>query len=145
MFTIYPAVVCTIPFGFPVEPEVYKINNGSSASITSGSQVVSALSNNGCSHSSRPSFMVMSASVRLVTSTVFTPSQDSNALSTIPFKSIVFFPRKEPSAVITILQSESLIRVANAFEENPANTTECIAPIRAQAKREMANSGIIGT
>ena len=35
---MYPAQVCTIPFGFPVEPDVYKINNGSSESITSGSQ-----------------------------------------------------------------------------------------------------------
>ena len=31
-----------------------------------------------------------------------------------------------------------------AVAENPANTTECIAPILAQAKTEIANSGIIG-
>ncbi len=45
---------------------------------------------------------------------------------------------------MTILHSESFIRVANAVDENPAKTTECIAPIRAQANTEMANSGIIG-
>ena len=45
---------------------------------------------------------------------------------------------------MTILQSESLILVAKAVDENPANTTECMAPILAQANTEMANSGIIG-
>ena len=33
---MYPPVVCITPFGFPVEPLVYKINRGSSASISSG-------------------------------------------------------------------------------------------------------------
>ena len=46
---------------------------------------------------------------------------------------------------MTILQSESLILVDNAVDENPAKTTEWIAPILAQANNEMANSGIIGT
>ncbi len=46
---------------------------------------------------------------------------------------------------MTILQSESLILVAKAVAEKPAKTTECIAPILAQAKTEIANSGIIGT
>lgn len=36
-YSIYPAVVCKTPFGVPVEPEVYNINNGSSASIHSHS------------------------------------------------------------------------------------------------------------
>ena len=62
--------------------------------------------------------------MRFTTNTFSTPAQFSNASSTIPFKSIVLLPRKEPSLVITILQSQSLIRVASAVEENPANTTE---------------------
>ena len=37
---------------------------------------------------------------------------------------MVFAPRKDPSDVITILQSASLILVANAVAENPAKTTE---------------------
>ena len=36
---MYPPVVCKTPFGFPVDPEVYKINNGSSAFISSGSHL----------------------------------------------------------------------------------------------------------
>ena len=62
----------------------------------------------------------------------------------MPFRSMDLEPLYEPSEVRTILQSESLILVDNAFAENPANTTECIAPILAQAKRATANSGIIG-
>ena len=46
---------------------------------------------------------------------------------------------------MTILQSESLILVANATAEKPAKTTEWIAPILAQASVAIANSGIIGT
>ena len=42
------------------------------------------------------------------------------------------------------LQSQSLIRVANAVAENPAKTTECTAPILAQAKMATVSSGIIG-
>ena len=34
--------------------------------------------------------------------------------------------------------------MANASDENPAKTTECIAPILAHANTENANSGIIG-
>ena len=71
-------------------------------------------------------------------------SQSSKASSTILFKSIVLAPLKEPSLVITILQSESFILVDKAVEENPAKTTECMAPILAQANTETASSGIIG-
>ncbi len=70
--------------------------------------------------------------------------QSFRASSTIPFKLIVLFPLKPPSEVITILHLLSLILLDNAFEEKPANTTECIAPILAQAKTATANSGIIG-
>ena len=45
---------------------------------------------------------------------------------------------------MTILHSLSLILAATAEAENPAKTTECIAPILAQAKTEIAKSGIIG-
>ena len=89
--------------------------------------------------------MFIFALVLFATNTFSTPGHFSKASSTIPFKSIDFFPLKEPSAVITILQSESLILVAKAVDEKPAKTTECIAPILAQANKEIANSGIIGT
>ena len=60
------------------------------------------------------------------------------------FKSIVLLPLKPPSAVITILHWESLIRAASAEEENPAKITECMAPILAHARILIASSGIIG-
>ena len=82
--------------------------------------------------------------ILLATKTFFIQEHFSKASSTIPFKSIVLAPRNEPSAVIIILHLESLILVANAFAENPAKTTECIAPILAHAKTEIANSGIMG-
>src|SRR5690554_601468 len=134
-----------MPFGCPVEPEVYRMNSGSSASIISAGHSDEASSNKGCNQVSRPSFIEILLSIRLTTNTCSTPEQDSNASSTIPFKSMVLLPLNEPSAVMTILQSESLILVDRAVEEKPANTTECMAPILAQAKIAMLNSGIIGT
>ncbi len=38
----------------------------------------------------------------------------------------------------------SSIRVASSWAANPPNTTECTAPIRAQASIATAASGIIG-
>ena len=80
----------------------------------------------------------------MATKTVSTSGHFSKAASTIPFKSMVLEPRYDPSEVITILQSLSKILVAKAEEENPANTIECIAPIRAQASMATESSGIIG-
>ena len=57
---------------------------------------------------------------------------------------MIFPPLKEPSLVMTILHSASLIRAAREADEKPAKTTECIAPIRAQARVAIAKSGIIG-
>ena len=53
-------------------------------------------------------------------------------------------PRYTSLAVMSILHSESLIRLARAEEEKPAKTMECTAPIRAQASMAMASSGIMG-
>jgi hypothetical protein len=57
----------------------------------------------------------------------------SKASSIISFNAIVLLPRYPPSDVMTILHSLSIIRLATAGE-NPAKTTECMAPILAQAK-----------
>ena len=130
--------------GFPVDPEVYNINNGSSASITSALQNFSAFSNKGLNKTSLPSTRFILELIRLTTSTVSTISASNKASSTIPFKSIVLFPLYEPSEVITILDSQSLILVESALAEKPAKTTECIAPILAHARTVIANSGIIG-
>ena len=45
---------------------------------------------------------------------------------------------------MTIRLSQSVIRPASASGEKPPNTTEWIAPIRAQASMAKAASGIIG-
>ena len=49
-----------------------------------------------------------------------------------------------PSAVITTRACASPIRDRNASAENPANTTACANPRRAQANIENTASGIIG-
>ena len=82
--------------------------------------------------------------VLLATKTFETQGQLFKASSTIPFKSIDLLPRNPPSEVMTILHSLSLILAATAEAENPAKTTEWMAPILAQAKTEIAKSGIIG-
>ena len=81
------------------------------------SQLVEASSKSGCSHWSRPSFILISVLIRFATKTVSTHGASSKASSTILFKSIVFAPRYEPSEVITILQSLSFMRVDKAVEE----------------------------
>ena len=133
-----------MPLGLPVEPEVYRINNGSSASMISATLLSVASSKSGCNHWSRPDFIFIEVLVLFTTKTFFTQGLLSNASSMIPFKSIVLLPRYPPSEVITISHSQSLILAATADAENPAKTTECMAPILAQAKTETANSGIIG-
>ena len=57
---------------------------------------------------------------------------------------MVLFPLKLPSEVMTILHDESFILADSAPAENPANMTEWIAPIRAQANTLTASSGIMG-
>ena len=53
-------------------------------------------------------------------------------------------PRGPSSAVTTTRQSESRMRSRSASGENPPNTTECTAPIRAQASIATVASGTIG-
>ncbi|MNL69457.1 hypothetical protein D3C87_1943210 [compost metagenome] len=53
-------------------------------------------------------------------------------------------PRRPSSAVITKREAQSWMRPAIESGEKPPNTTEWIAPIRAQASMATAASGIIG-
>ena len=66
------------------------------------------------------------------------------AASTAGFRTDGFPRRQPPSAVITSFAWESLIRPASASAENPPNTTEWIAPIRAQACIAITASGVCG-
>jgi len=53
-------------------------------------------------------------------------------------------PRDPPSALTTSRGAASSMRLARLTDAKPPNTTEWIAPIRAQASIAKAASGIIG-
>jgi len=50
-------VLCTTPFGFPVEPEVYSRNSGCSASTHSTSAAAGSGATASCHQTSRPGVM----------------------------------------------------------------------------------------
>ena len=84
--------------------------------------------------------------VRRTTTTVSTlvVSGRDSASSTFFFSGIFLLARTPSSAVITSLHCESAMRPASASGEKPPNTTEWIAPTRAQASIATVASGIIG-
>ncbi len=54
-------------------------------------------------------------------------------------------PPREPASALTMTRGvASSMRVARLLEAKPPNTTEWIAPMRAQASMANAASGIIG-
>ena len=71
-------------------------------------------------------------------------SASSSAHDTIGRYSTARPGSSPPEAVTTAAGSASSMRVANSGAANPPNTTECTAPIRAQASIATAASGIIG-
>ena len=133
-----------MPFGLPVEPEVYMTNSGCSASKNSQSCSVEALPTTSCHHTSRPSFHSTSCPVRLTTSTERTSGHFCSASSTAGFSADGAPRRYPPSAVMTTRASQSMIRSDSAVEEKPPNTTVCGAPSRAHASIATTVSGIIG-
>ena len=143
--TIYPPRTCTTPLGLAVVPEVYRMNNGSSAFMTSvGTATVSSLVTS-CHQTSRPSFMVMASPVFFTTMTFSIDGQSSDsALLTMSYNFINLPRRIDPSTVTKILDSASLILSRKAKAENPAYTTVCITPILAQVSMVIAVSGILG-
>ena len=144
VYTIYPPQVWTIPLGFPVDPEVYKINNTSSESIISGAHTDDKPSIKSCHHKSIDLFQLTDSNVCCNTTHFLIVSQDFNASSAMSLRGIVLSPLKPPSAVIKKLEPESWILAASAEAEKPAKTTEWMAPILAQARTAMVNSGTIG-
>ena len=82
--------------------------------------------------------------MRRTVRTVCTLAIPSHAASTSGLSGRTFPRRQPPSAQITAQQSPSSIRSLRAWALNPPNTTEWIAPTRAQARTAMASSGIIG-
>ena len=93
---------------------------------------------------SRPAVIGVSVGVRRTTSTFSTVGQLSSALSTLAFSGTILPPRRPSLAVITTLDPQSSMRPARLSGEKPPNTTECTAPMRAQASMATAAAGIIG-
>ena len=67
-----------------------------------------------------------------------------SAASTLALSGIALPPRRPSSAVMTSLLPQSAMRSAIDCGAKPPNTTECTAPMRAQASIATAASGIIG-
>ena len=81
---------------------------------------------------------------RLKTMHFSTVGDFASASSTFALSGTTLPRRQPPSAVMTSFDLASLFRSATASAENPPKTTECIAPMRAQASMAIAASGIIG-
>ncbi len=88
--------------------------------------------------------MATAALVRLTTMTEVTPPTLSQATSTLALSGILRPPRRPSSAVTTQVDLQSSMRPAIESGEKPPKITECTAPMRAQARIEIAASGIIG-
>src|SRR5882757_4939502 len=109
------------------------MNSGSSAFIGShGHSVVTILAASWY-QKSRTGFISTGVPVGLTTTTQSTPPLLAIAASTLAFSGTFLPPRRPSSAVMTTLDWQSVMRWARLLGEDPANTTEWIAPIRAQA------------
>ena len=97
-----------------------------------------------CHHWSRPSRTPTSSPVRRTTTTCAIDGVFSRASSAICFNGTTFPRRQPPSAVTRTFAFWSLIRSRRDSAENPPNTTEWIAPMRAHASIATGSSGIIG-
>ncbi len=121
------------------------MNSGSSAPMTAGSHSSGCPSTTSSYQRSR-SYIATGAAVRRTTSTCFTDSVPGvlSAWSTLALSGMRLPPRMPSSAVITTVEEQSEMRPARESGEKPPNTTEWIAPMRAQASIATAASGIIG-
>ncbi|MNH17424.1 hypothetical protein D3C79_770950 [compost metagenome] len=122
------------------------MNSASSAPISFGAQWLEATFIRSSYQMSRCWCQAMSPPVRLHTMIFCTllVSGLVSARSTLALSGVRRPPRTPSSAVITTLDLQSMIRPASASGEKPPNTTEWIAPIRAQASMATTASGIIG-
>jgi len=122
------------------------MKSGSSASISShGESVVmagSAISS--WYQKSRPSNHSTCRPVCFTTMQVVMLGHEAIASSAAALRGTLFEPRRPPSAVIMMVESQSKMRSRRESAEKPPNTTLWMAPIRAQASMAMGSSGIIG-
>ena len=122
------------------------MNSGSSAPIA-GAVCVSAWPSTTDSYQrSRGICMGTAAPVLRNTSTVETVVVPgiAKASSMVDLSGMRLPPRRASSAVMTSVLPQSAMRSATACGAKPPNTTECTAPMRAQASMATAASGIIG-
>ena len=120
------------------------MKRGSSESIISGSHSSEISFDISSYLTSHFSFQEISDPVLVTTRTVWTFGQPCIASSTFCFSGTFFPPLRPSSAVIIVRQSESKTLSFKDSGEKPPNTTECIAPILAQANIAYVASGIIG-
>ena len=120
------------------------MKSGSSAAISAGGQSGDAASTRSWYQTSRPSTQPISPPVRFTTTHLAMLGQLSSAASVLALSGTARPPRRPSSAVMMSEESQSWMRPASESGEKPPNTTEWIAPIRAQASMAIAASGIIG-
>ena len=112
--------------------------------MTSGAQLGAAAASAACHQTSRPGCISMGEPVRRTTRIFSTEGVLGAALSALAFIGMsCFMPRTPVSCVMMSLHKESLMRVTSESAENAPKTTECTAPMRAQASTATASSGII--
>ena len=133
-----------MPLGLAVVPDVYMTYSGCSESCGSAVCWSDCRSTRSCHQWSRPSVHGVSCPVRRTTSTLFTSGVSVSASSTAGLSALAAPRRYPPSAVITSVAAQSMIRLRSASAEKPPKTTVCGAPSRAQASIATTVSGIIG-
>ena len=120
------------------------MNSGSSAFIGSGGQSFDTFAHSSWYQTSRPATQSIWPPVRRTTMQVLTLGHLASAASALTFSGTLRPPRRPSSAVMTQFDSQSWMRSTRLSGEKPPNTTEWMAPMRAQASIATAASGIIG-
>ncbi|MCY1241769.1 hypothetical protein D9M72_546900 [compost metagenome] len=125
------------------------MKRGVSASNASGSCTSEACPTASCHQTSRPSAMGTVASwsagvVRLTTSTCSMALSPATAASALSLTGTATPRRNWPSVVTRSLARVSSTRNFRASAENPPNTREWMAPMRATARVMMTVSGMTG-
>ena len=109
------------------------MNSGSSAFISAHGHSAVTMAAASWYQTSRTGSMSTGAPVRLTTMTKSTPPALAIAASVLAFSGTLRPPRKPSSAVMTTFDWQSSMRPASESGEKPPNTTEWMAPMRAQA------------
>ena len=116
-----------------------------SRSTGTGGQSVDWRSTTSCHQWSRPgTIWHVAAESGRPTMDASIVGHEASASSAWGLRPIALPRRQPPSAVMSTLAPQSLMRPDSASAEKPPKTTVCGAPIRAHASIAMGSSGIIG-